>query len=70
MAPAYANILPRYVENKFISFDLQPTAYLKYVDDIFLIWPHGIGTSETFFENANRTHRNISFTHEYSTTAV
>ena len=38
--------------------------------DIFLIWPHGIDTLETFLENLSRTHPNISFIHEYSTTAV
>ena len=36
----------------------------------FLIWPHGIDTLQTFLENANRTHPNMSFTHEYSSTAV
>ena len=71
MAPTYANIFMYCVENTFLStFNLQPTAYLRYIDDIFLIWPHGIDTLETFLEDANRTHPNISFTHEYSTTAV
>ena len=71
MAPTYANIFMYYVENTFLStFNLQPTAYFRYIDDIFLIWPHGRDTLETFLEDANRTHPNISFTHEYSTTAV
>ena len=35
-----------------------------------IIWPHDIDTLGTFQEDANRTHPNISFTHEYSTTAV
>ena len=71
MAPTYANIFMYYIENTFISsFNLKPTAYFRYIDDIFLIWPHGIHTLETFLEDANRTHPNISCTHEYSTTAV
>ena len=71
MAPTYANIFMHYVENTFISsFNLQPTAYFRYIDDIFLIWLHGIDTLETFIENANVAHPNISFTHEYCTTAV
>ena len=44
--------------------------YHSCIDDIFLIWPHGIDTLQTFLENANRTHPNISFTHEYSSTVV
>ena len=60
-----------YIENTFLSsFNLKPTAYFRYIDDIFLIWPHGIDTLLTFLENANRTHPNISFTYEYSSTAV
>ena len=47
-------------ENEFLStFNLQPTAYFRNIDDIFLIWPLGIDTLETFIEDANRTHQNI-----------
>ena len=68
MAPTYANIFMYYIEDTFLSsLSLKPTAYFRYIDDIFLIWPHGI---DTFLENANRTHPNIRFTHEYSSTAV
>ena len=52
------------------SLHLKPTAYFRYIDDISVIWPHGKDTLQTFLENANRTHPNISYTHEYSTTAV
>ena len=59
------------VENTFFSsFNLQPSAYFRYIDDIFIMWPHGIDTFESFLDNANRTHPNICFTHGYSTTAV
>ena len=50
--------------------NVHPTAYFWVIDLIFLVWPHGIDTLETFQENANGTHPNISFTHVYSTTAV
>ena len=71
MASTYANTFMYYIENAFLSsFNLKPTAYFRYIDDIFLIWPHGIDTLQTFLENANRTHPNICFTHEYSSTAV
>ena len=71
MAPTYANIFMYYAENSFHSaFNFQTTTYFRHIDDIFIIWPHGIDTLEVFLEDANRTHPNISFTHEYSTTAV
>ena len=71
IAPTYAKILMHYIENTFLStFYLQSTAYFRYIDDIFLIWPHNIDTLETFLENLNRTHPNKSFTHEYSSTVA
>ena len=71
MAPINANIFMYYVENTFLSsFNSQPTAYFRHIDIIFIIWPHGVDTLETFLENANRTHTNIGFTNEYSSTAV
>ena len=60
-----------YIENTFLSsFNIKLTAYFRYIDEIFLIWPHGIDTLQTFLENANKTLPNISFSHEYSSTAV
>ena len=71
MAPTSANIFMYYVENTFLSsFNLKPTASFRHIDDIFLIWLHGRNNLETFLENAIRTHRNVSFTHGYSTSAV
>ena len=71
MAPTYANIFMHYAENTFLSsFNLQSTAYFRYIDDIFLIWPHGIDNLETFPENADRTLSYIGFTHEFSHTSV
>ena len=71
MTPTHANISMYYVENTFLStFSLQPTAYLRYFNEICLIWPHGIDNLETVLENANISHPNIGFTLEYSTTAV
>ena len=59
------------VEKTFLSsLNLQLTAYFRYIDHIFLIWSYGIDTLETFIENADRTHPNVSFTYMYSTTAV
>ena len=38
MAPTYANIYMYYVENIFLSsFNLKPTAYFRYIDDVFYL---------------------------------
>ena len=68
MAPAYAIIFMESVENSFLSsFPHKPTVYYRYIDDIFMIWSHGIDKFEQFFRNANNTHPSITFTYEAST---
>ena len=65
MAPAYANIFMEYVENLFLSpFPHKPTVCYRYIDDIFMIWSHGMDKFKYFFDNANNTHPNITFTCE------
>ena len=71
MAPKYVNIFMYDVVNTFLSsFNLQTTAYFRYIDDISIISPHGIDFIETFQEDANGAHPSISFTHEYSSSAA
>ena len=68
MAPAYAIIFMESVEYSFLSsFPHKPTVYYRYIDDIFMIWSHGIDKFEQFLSNANNTHPNITFTYEAST---
>ena len=68
MAPSYAIIFMESVKNSFLSsFPLKPTVYYRYIDDIFMIWSHGMDRFKQFFNNANNTHPNITFTYEAST---
>jgi len=67
MAPAYANICMHHIDCKLLdSFHLKPIAYFRYIDDIFLIWPHGHDTLKQFIDNANTIHPSIKFTSESS----
>ena len=43
------------------------TVYYRYIDDIFMIWSHGIDKFKFFFNNTNNTHPNIIFAYEAST---
>ena len=67
MAPAYANISIDAIETSFLSSSpLKPSIYYRYIDDIFIIWPHSNDSSTHFLEHANYIHQNIKFTQECS----
>ena len=71
MAPAYANVSMNAIETSFLSSSPQkPSIYYRYIDDIFLIWPHGNEKLTHFLEHANNIHQNIKFTHECSKTTL
>ena len=43
MAPRYANIFMAELEESFLSgYPYKPVAYYRYIDDIFIIWSHGL----------------------------
>jgi hypothetical protein len=43
---------------------LKPTCWYRYVDDTFVIWPHGKVSLTNFVEHLNGLHKNIQFTME------
>ena len=62
MAPSYANIFMKYVEIQLI--DTSPkklTLWLRFIDDIFMIWGHGKQALEDFKHLANTIHPAIKF---------
>ena len=68
MSPPYANIFKAYFEEKF-SYPLirnATTLYLRYIDDITLIWTKSENELLTFFEKLNQQHRSIRFGMKYS----
>ena len=46
--------------------ELQPFVWLRYIDDIFLIWMHGEAELKKFMEGLNIFWLNLLFTHESS----
>ena len=46
------------------SADLQPNLWLRYVDDTFVVWPHGRDTLQDFLKHLNEQHSSIKFTME------
>ena len=42
----------------------KPACWLRYVDDTFIIWPHGQEKLTEFLSHLNRLHKKIQFTME------
>ena len=70
-APSYAIIFMGKLENDFLStMRQQPLILWRYIDDIFLIWPHSYQELCFFLTALNSFHETIKFTSEISDTAV
>ena len=64
-APPYACIFMDEVETEFLkSQELQPFLWLCYIDDIFFIWTHGTQELDSFLNELNKFHPNLTFTYE------
>ena len=54
MAPCYANIFMAELEEDFLSgYPYKPLAYYRYIDDIFIIWSHGLDLLHDFINSIN-----------------
>jgi peptide-methionine (R)-S-oxide reductase len=71
VAPSFANIFMADFEEKFVyNYHDQPFIWLRYIDDIFMIWNHGKQTLDNFLHHLNSCHHSIKFTVETSTTSL
>ena len=63
--PILADIFMEEFENSSLNTaDLQPKLWLRYVDDTFVVWPHGRDTLQDFLLHLNQQHPSIKFTME------
>ncbi len=63
-----ANIFMGDFEQKALgTARLKPKLWLRYVDDTFIIWSHGLEKLDDFLSHLNRQHPNIQFTMETET---
>ena len=66
LAPAYANIFMGVLEHTILSqAPLKPSYYKRYIDDIFILWPHSEADLKLFLLHMNTFHTSIKFTFEY-----
>jgi hypothetical protein len=70
-APAYANIMMAIFEEEVLERSAKkPLAYYRFLDDIFLIWPHTLEEFNIFFNLLNNHKESIKFQHTISDTSV
>ena len=71
MAPNYANLFMGQLEEQILNdAPLKPKVWWRFIDDIFVVWPHGTTTLQTFFNFINEIHDSIKFTYEFSATEI
>ena len=67
LAPAYANVFMGKLEDSILTDSpLKPIYYRRFIDDIFMIWPHPEKELEEFLTHMNGANDSIKFTHEKS----
>lgn len=71
VGPNYANIFMGVLEEEFLnSKSLKPLYYKCFIDDVFLIWPHGESNLLTFIDAFNSAHPSISFSSDHSPSTI
>ncbi|XP_053383089.1 uncharacterized protein LOC128549717 [Mercenaria mercenaria] len=67
MAPSYGSLFMGKFEQDFLrNRDIQPTLWLRFLDDIFMVWDHSLEELELFIRELNSFHPDIKFTHTIS----
>ena len=64
MAPTYANIFMAMLERKLLQTapnNLIPIEWIRFIDDIFAIWTHGIEKLQQFLTYIDEFHPTIKF---------
>ena len=71
VAPSFAVTYMGSFEREHVyTYRLKPIIYLRYIDDIFIIWPHGPDELEQFTAHMNSCSTHIKFTTEKSSSEI
>ena len=67
-APTYASLYMGWFENKFILPRIRQhvSMYVRYIDDIFIVWKGSECELKKFLETINTLHPSIKFDFQYS----
>ena len=70
-APNYANLfMAKWEEEALAKCTKQPLCYFRYLDDIFIIWPHSEADFAEFFNTLNSHHPTIKLKSTVSSNSV
>ena len=70
-APNYANLfLAKWEKEALDKCPKKPQCYFRYLDDIFIVWPHSREDFDNFFQILNSHHNNIKLKSTISDTSV
>ena len=65
LSPVIANLFMEHFEQTALqTATFKPKMWLRYVDDTFVVWPHGVEKVNDFLQHLNNQHPNIRFTME------
>ncbi len=71
VSPTVANLVMGNFEHQHVyPYRLQPSLWVRFIDDIYLVWLHGLNTLLEFVEHLNSVHESLKFTLTHSTTSV
>ena len=71
VAPTFANLFMADFEDRLVStYPLKPTLWVRFIDDIFLLWDHGRESLDKFITYLNEVHETIKFTYEISRESI
>ena len=71
LAPSHVNLFIAKFEEKYVYIYLpQPKLWKRFIDNIFLIWPHGMDSLLEFIDHLNMVHSTIKFTSDISHTEI
>ena len=71
MATSYANLFLGFFEgNALKNAPFQPHTWLRYIDDIFMIWTEGLDNLKISIDYLNNIHSTIKFISSHSSTNI
>jgi len=71
IAPSYASLFMGKLENDFLNkCFLKPDVWLRFLDDIFMIWNYPLEDLYYFIDSLNKLHPTIKFTFNVSKTKI
>ena len=71
MAPSYACLFMGVLEQRILECSPdKPLLWVRFIDDIFGIWTHGMVKWNNFYQHLNTSHKSIKFVGEISDTGL